>query len=212
MSSPKPPIANATLMVFGAGGHGRVVADAALLENRWSRVIASDRNPATCHGELLPGVSLIDDASANLLNPVVHIAIGNNPARERESALWGHDRLGCVIHPAAVLSPSSDIGAGCFVAAGAIVGPNAQIGVGTIVNHGAVIDHDVSIGAFSHIAPNATLGGGAKLGQRVLIGAGAVVLPSVVVADDVVVGAGTVVPGDLLQAGTYAGVPARRMT
>lgn len=211
MSSPKSLTTDAALMVFGAGGQGRVVADAALCANRWLRVIASDRNQAACHGELLPGVPLLDDASARLLNPLLHIAIGNNHARERESALWGHGRLVSVIHPAALVSAFSDIADGCFVAAGAVVGPNARIGMGAIVNHGAVIDHDVAVGAFSHIAPNATLGGGVKVGQRVLIGSGAVVLPSVLIADDVIVGAGAVVHGNLLQAGTYAGVPARRI-
>ena len=211
MSSPKSLTANATLMVFGAGGHGRVVADAALFASRWLRVIASDRNPDACHGELLPGVPLLDVASAKPLSPLLHIAIGNNQLRERESDLWGHDCLVCVIHPAALISPFSDIADGSFIAAAAVVGPNARIGMGVIVNHGAVIDHDVTVGAFSHIAPNATLGGGVKVGQRVLIGSGAVVLPSVVIADDVVVGAGAVVHGNLLQSGTYAGVPARRI-
>jgi UDP-3-O-[3-hydroxymyristoyl] glucosamine N-acyltransferase len=73
------------------------------------------------------------------------------------------------------------------------------------------VDHEAVVGAFSHIAPNASLGGQAKLGQRVLVGSGAVVLPSVVIGDDVTIGAGSVVTTHLLEPGTYAGAPARKI-
>ena len=201
----------AALLVFGAGGHGRVVADAALLCSHWSSVTASDRNPTSCQGELLPGVPLVAVASVPRLAGFVHIAIGSSAARENEAASWGPDRLATVLHPASTVSPFSRLAAGCFVAAGAVVGPAASVGCCVIINHGAVVDHDVEIGAFSHIAPNASLGGHVKVGRRVLIGAGAVVLPSMVIGDDVTVGAGAVVSTHLLEAGTYAGIPARRI-
>lgn len=206
------------LLVFGAGGHGRVVADAALRALAWGQVLASDRDPLQCLGSLLPGVPLKDAAAAEALigQPQapfqVHVAIGYNAARAKEVAFWGLDRLVSVIHPFASVSPFSVLEAGCFVAAGAVVAPGAQVGVAGIVNHGAVVDHDVRVGGFCHVAPNASLGGGVTLGQRVLIGAGAVVLPGLTVGDDVVVGAGAVVRESLLEPGIYAGVPARKLT
>ena len=211
MSSPKPSYSNAALLIFGAGGHGRVVADAAMLENRWAAIVSSDRNTSLCQGELLPSIPMRSPEEALSLNPVVHIAIGANRAREKEAELWGFKRLICIFHPASTVSRFSNIAAGCFVAAGAVIGPSASLGLGVIINHGAVIDHDVQIGAFSHIAPNATLGGGVTVGQRVLIGAGAVVMPSMTIVDDVIVGAGAVVCAHLVQAGTYAGIPARKI-
>ncbi|MES2910448.1 MAG: NeuD/PglB/VioB family sugar acetyltransferase [Pseudomonadota bacterium] len=200
-----------SLMIFGAGGHGRVVADAALLEGSWPEVFASDRNASSCQGELLPGVQLRPVDALSSADIGVHIAIGNNRARQQEAAVCGHERLVSVIHPAATVSPFSYISKGSFVAAGAIVGPAASVGVGVIVNHGAVVDHDVEVGAFSHIAPNAVLGGHVKTGQRVLVGAGAVVLPMKIVGDDVTIGAGTVVNEDLLEPGVYAGIPVRKI-
>jgi acetyltransferase-like isoleucine patch superfamily enzyme len=79
-----------------------------------------------------------------------------------------------------------------------------------IVNHGAVVDHDVRVGDFSHIAPRAGLGGGVTVGKRVLIGTGACILPGLAICDDAVIGAGAVVHQDVVEAGVYAGVPARR--
>jgi sugar O-acyltransferase (sialic acid O-acetyltransferase NeuD family) len=211
MSSSKPFAAEPPLLIFGAGGHGRVLADAALLERQWINIVVSDRKLPENQSELFPGIRLLTADAALALDPLVHIAIGNNHFRQKEAAAWGHERLVSVVHPAAVVSAFSSVGAGSFVAAGAVIGPSAKVGMGVIVNHGAVVDHDVEVGAFSHIAPNASLGGHAKLGQRVLIGSGAAVLPSVVIGDDVTVGAGSVVNINLLESGTYAGLPARKI-
>ena len=206
-ATPTPPL----LLLFGAGRHGRVVADAALLKNSWYRIVASDRDPAACQPAFLPGVEILELEFALGLHPEIHVAIGNNLSREREGIFFGVDRLVCVVHPAANVSPFSQRGSGCFIAAGAVVAPGARLGRGVIVNHGAVVDHDVQVGDFSHIAPNATLGGAVSVGRRVLIGAGAVVVPSMVVSDDVIVGAGAVVIHPLTAPGTYAGVPARKI-
>lgn len=200
-----------SLLIFGAGGHGRVVADAALAAGQWLRVLASDRDPSRCSGELLPGVALLPAYAATAAAGSVHVAIGDGLARAREVAALPAGLLATVIHPKASVSRHAKVASGCFIAAQAVVGPNATLGVCVIVNHGAVVDHDVSVGDFSHVAPLAALGGGAKLGQRVLVGSGASVLPGVRVGDDIVIGAGAVVAGDLAEAGTYAGVPARRL-
>ncbi|WP_338050797.1 acetyltransferase [Ramlibacter algicola] len=200
--------AHTTLLILGAGGHGRVVADAALAQGTWERVCASDRDPDRCHGELLPGVPLqAPDAPGPA---AVHIAIGAATGREREARAASLP-LATVVHPHASVSPLARVGAGSFVAAQAVLAPLAQLGSCVIVNHGAVIDHDCVVGDFSHVAPLAALGGQARVGARVLVGAGAHLLPGVRVCDDVVIGAGAVVRSDIDVPGVYAGVPARRV-
>lgn len=205
------PADQPALLVFGGGGHGRVVADAALLSGAWSSLLASDRNPARCQEALLPGVPSYEAEAAAERVAQVHVAIGDNRSREREARAWGLERLVAVLHPRAAVSPWATVGAGSFVAAQAVLAPGARVALGVIVNHGAVVDHDAAVGNFSHIAPQAALGGFVQIGARVLIGAGAVVLPGVRIADDVVVGAGAVVRHDIETPGTYAGVPARRV-
>lgn len=208
MNTPTQALSN--LLILGAGGHGRVVADAALRQAAWAHVSATDRNPQRCIGELLPGVTL--KAAAALDTPApVHIAIGDGQARQAEAARLGPDRLTSVIHPMASVSPHASIGAGCFIAAQAVIGPNAELGQGVIVNHGAVVDHDASVGDFAHIAPRAALGGGVRVGAGVLIGAGSAVLPGLSICTGVVVGAGAVVHQTLTEPGVYVGVPARRV-
>lgn len=196
-----------SLLILGAGGHGRVVADAALAQGR--RVRITDRDAARVSEEVLPGLRVEALDAAVAASSEVHVAIGSAAARAREAQAIGLP-LATVVHPHASVSPHASVGAGSFVAARAVVAPGACLGVSVIVNHGAVVDHDVQVGDFSHVAPLAALGGNVRIGQRVLVGAGASVLPGVRVADDVVIGAGAVVR-EHLDAGVYAGVPARRV-
>jgi sugar O-acyltransferase (sialic acid O-acetyltransferase NeuD family) len=199
------------LVILGAGGHGRVVADAALAQGAFGAVLASDRDPQRCHGELLPGVRILPLEEAHALPCALHVAIGSGAAREREASAFGERSLATVVHPRAVVSPHAHVGGGSFVAAQAVVAPGARLGTCVIVNHGAVVDHDVQVGDFSHVAPLAALGGGARIGRHVLVGAGACVLPGVNICDGVTLGAGAVVPAPIAEPGVYAGVPARRV-
>ncbi|MGE4242761.1 NeuD/PglB/VioB family sugar acetyltransferase [Ramlibacter sp.] len=201
-----------TLVILGAGGHGRVVADAALAQGRWRRVVATDADPARWHGELLPGVALLPLAEAMALDGAqIHIAIGRAAARVKEFAALQAHAFASVVHPAAAASAFAQVGLCTFIAAQAVVAPQARIGHCVIVNHGAVVDHDCEVGDFAHIAPQAALGGGVRVGARVLVGSGARILPGLAIADDVILGAGAVVTRSIAEPGTYAGLPARRI-
>ena len=199
-----------SLLILGAGGHGRVVADAAQRQGAWAAVAATDRNASRCSGELLPGVALRAPAALDEA-PSVHVAVGDNAARRRECEAVGLHRLATVIHPQASVSPHAQLAGGCLVAAQAVVAPYARLGHGVIVNHAAVVDHDAAVGAFTHVAPGARLGGGVSIGAGVLVGAGASVLPGRKVCDGAVIGAGAVVNRDIDEPGTWAGLPARRI-
>lgn len=202
-----------SLLIVGVGGHGKVVADA-VLESvaRWHSISATDADEKKCIGFLIDSVPIVLAGMAKkLTNNLVHISIGNNAWREKESIDWGLSRCVTIVHPRASVSKNSEIDRGCFVAAAAVVGPSVFLSSGVIVNHSAVIDHDCVIGEYSHIAPNATLGGGVKIGNRVLIGSGSVVMPGLKITDNVVVGAGAVVTKSIYSSGVYVGIPAKKI-
>lgn len=198
-----------TLLILGAGGHGRVVADAAIAQG-WKRIVVSDRDPARVGQQLLAGVAVLPLDEAVSQSDAVHVAIGSAASREREAKAIGLP-LATVTHPRASVSTHAEVGAGCLLAAQCVVAPGARIATAVIVNHGAVVDHDAQVGDFTHIAPLVALGGAARIGSRVLLGSGSKVLPGVRVGDDIVVGAGAVVHANLEVPGVYAGVPARRV-
>lgn len=199
------------LLVFGAGGHGRVVLDAALAVGSWQTIHVSDRDPSKWGLRLASGVTVRHPQDDELRESAIHVAIGDNGARRREAKQWGVPWLTAIVHPRAVVSATAHVRAGAFVAAGAIIGPDAQVGEGCIINHGAIVDHGCQVGAYSHVAPGATLGGDVVIGTDVLLGARSVLLPGVRVADGTIVGAGCVVCRSIDEAGVYAGVPARRI-
>lgn len=200
------------LIVFGAGGHGRVAADAALASGAFARVVASDRNPASWGGELLPGVPIVspDDAAALPGPRRLHVAIGDNATRSAEAQrVCALGPLATIVHPRASVAASARIGAGCLIAAQSVVGPMVELGAGVIVNHAAVVDHDCRIAAWAHIAPGARLGGAVHVGEAALVGAGSTVLRDLRVGAGATLGAGAVLLQDQPDGAAWAGVPAR---
>lgn len=200
-----------TLILIGAGGHGKVVCEAVRLEHPNLEVQIFDDNARLSGMSLLGKRITVPVPSEFSQKQSVHIAIGDNRTRMRiaKRCMEQGATLQTVRHPAAVVSPTATIAPGCLIAAGAIVGPEACLGTGVIVNHGAIVDHENRLGNWCHLAPRAALGGGVILGEGVLIGAGAVILPGRRVGDWAVVGAGAVVTHDVPAGAIVVGVPAR---
>jgi sugar O-acyltransferase (sialic acid O-acetyltransferase NeuD family) len=202
------------LILIGAGGHARVVFDAAMASGAWRTIEVRD-DVAVPSGTAFDGRPV----SAPALPPAVaadasaHVAIGHNATRHAlvESLRARNVALAIVLHPRACVSSRAQIALGAFVAAQAVVGPMARVGHGSIINHAAIIDHDCEIGDWCHVAPGAILGGGVIVGIGALIGAGAVLLPGVRVGDGATVGAGAVVTKTVAAESVVAGVPAREL-
>lgn len=203
------------IILFGAGGHAKVVLDALLLARPGTTVHILDDDPAA-EGRTLLGLPVVGGrgwiAEHGRGLPVVP-AIGSNAARAAfaQWVLDGGGSLAAVVHPNACVAASARLGAGCFVAAGAVVNADAEIGGAAIVNTRASVDHDCRIGFAAHIAPGVTLCGAVDVGSRTLIGAGATVIPCVRIGAGATVGAGSVVLRDVEDGARLSGNPARRM-
>ncbi|MBB6012246.1 sugar O-acyltransferase (sialic acid O-acetyltransferase NeuD family) [Aquamicrobium lusatiense] len=200
------------LLVLGCGGHGRVVADAALDCGYDAVAFLDDAHATVKPGspfEVLGPIAKMQDLAGDW--PAAIAAIGDNERRlELFMRLRAHGfRLPCIVHPSAVVSRAAGLGEGVFVAAGAIVNTGARIGDAAILNTGSRIDHDCHIGTASHIAPGATLSGNVKTGEKVWLGTGCSVRQGVTIGSGAVVGVGAAVVGDLAPHRTYVGVPAR---
>lgn len=199
------------LLILGCGGHGRVVADAAL-ECGYDEIAFLDdvdqsRSPAGARilGPMSSAGEFLDSW------PSAVAAVGDANMR---LALFGILRkhgfqTPNVIHPSAIISRGAVLGNGIVVAAGAIINVGAHIGNAVIVNTGARIDHDCVIGAGSHLAPGVTLSGGVTVGERVWLGTGCAVRQGVKIGSGAVIGVGSAVVSDLQSGLVYAGVPAR---
>ena len=194
------------LLVVGAGGHAKVVIDAA---EEAGFEIAGIIGTATDVPEILGHpVSL---SSEGLQADGFIAAIGDNATRARYFAEYARAGLPpfSVSHPSAIVGKDVSIGDGTFVAAGVIVNAGARIGVDAILNTGCIVDHDCVIGEHSHIGPQVALCGAVTLGEGVLFGVGSCASPRASVGAWSVVGAGAAVVGDLPARTVCVGVPAR---
>ncbi|MCC7406730.1 MAG: acetyltransferase [Phycisphaeraceae bacterium] len=205
-SAPDRPHAG-RLIIYGAGGHGLVVAEAAAAAG-WSVLcFVDDRYPAQpVAGWHVQPRTMLKDADA-----AVHVAIGHNAARQRvtEELTRSGMTLATVVHPTAWVSPSTQISPGVYIGPHAVVNGLTAIGPGAIINSAAVVEHHVRIGAFAHVGPRAVLAGRAVVGDGAMLGAGAILLPQAKAGDQAIIGAGAVVLHEAPPGQTVAGVPSK---
>ncbi len=204
-----------SLAILGAGGHARVVADAAEAAG-WGAVrMFDDAWPARATNGPWPVVGRRDDLLADLAAyDGVIVAIGDCRARlDHHRALREAGApLRSVVHPRAWISPHAALGAGSVAMACAVVNVGAVVGEACILNTGATVDHDCRLGDGVHVAPGAHLSGAVVVGERSWIGVGAAVRQGITIGDDVMVGAGAVVVRPIPSRLTVVGSPARPHT
>ena len=164
------------LLIIGAGGHGRAVAEAVLAGGE-SMVAGflDDAFPELKRVWEMPVLGRVADlAQWRDVADFAIVAIGNNVFRQRttEGMRAAGFSLMTVAHPRAIVSPTAVVGEGSAIMAGAIVGTEACLGEGVIVNCGAVVDHHCRVGDFGHLGVNAAMGGASVLGRQAWMQAG----------------------------------------
>lgn len=211
------------LLIFGAGGHAREVA----------QLVADINQSQLPHYKLL---GFLADAGANTRNPThlpapflgdatwlqehpgvqVVIAIGESSARrnvaQRLLRIQPYLHFATLIHPRAWLASRITVGKGSVIFAGALVNVDVTIGVHASLNLGCTISHDCILGDYVSLGPGVHLAGRVVLGECVDVGIGASFLPLASVGPDAVIGAGALVTHHLPAGCTAIGIPARALS
>lgn len=199
------------VIIIGAGGHGKVVADIILRAGDTVLGFLDDdpHLPPAIAG--IPLLGTVSDYS-KFPDAVFVIAVGNHTIRQKLVSQLTDVIWYTAIHPSAVVSPvDTYIGEGTVIMANAVVNPGAVIGRHCIINTSAVVEHDNRLGDFIHLSVGAKLGGSVTVGNNTFIGIGSSVINNITVACDSIIGAGSVVLRDLSVPGTYVGIPAKRI-
>lgn len=197
------------LIIIGAGGHGKVIADNAVKNGYTDINFVDDSLKGECLGFPVIGpVSEIESFNDGKTDFI--IAIGNNSIRkeiaEKYDLNWA-----TLIHPSAQIAMNVSVGKGTVVMAGAVINVCATVGNHSIINTNSVVEHDNIIGDYVHISPGVALGGTVNIGSCSHIGLGADVINNITICDGCVIGAGSVVVKDIRDSGTYVGVPMRKI-
>jgi len=203
------------LLVFGASGHGKVAADAAIAAGWVVRGFADDA--ADKRGRLLLDLPVIATGMAEAAAFCLHddaflvIGVGDNRIRQRLflAAQQAGVRFATVVHPRAAVAPSARLGAGTVVFAGVAVNCDAVIGADVILNTGATVDHDCIIGDHAHLSPGVHLGGTVHVGPGTHLGVGVAVSPNLELGAWSIVGVGAAVVANIPDAVVAYGVPAK---
>ena len=187
------------VVIFGTGGHAKVVADIVRGQPELKLVAFYSANK-NMSNFLDVNHYHQDDLKNNSHNCGV-VAIGDNFLRHMVVELVKKAKPNfeflTVVHSAAVVSNSVKLGAGSVVMANAVVNPDSKVGEHVILNTSCSVDHDAQLEDFVSIAPKACLGGNVKVGYASAVSIGAVVTHGRSIGSHCVIGAGAVVVDDV---------------
>ena len=196
---------NKKLAIIGAGGHGKVVGEIALLNQYEIITFFDDKEneikefPFTISGSL-------DYLKAHLKNyDAFFVAIGENKIRFNIIEWLKKNKMNIVslVHPRSTISKFSSLGIGTCVMANAVINAGTLIKDGVIINSSASIDHDCVIENFAHISPNCSLSGSVRIGKFSHLGTGTSIHPGINIGNNVKTAVGSKVFKDILDDTVY---------
>ncbi|WP_458699889.1 acetyltransferase [Sulfurospirillum sp. 1307] len=174
---------NKSIYIYGASGHGLVVADIAMACGYDDVIFVDDGENEY--------IAFEDIKTTN--NIPLAFGIGNNTIRARLfERVQNHSfEIVSLIHPSSIVSSSATIGKGTVVMPNVIVNAKATIGDGVILNTSCIIEHECIIEDFVHVSPNVALAGNVKVEKYSHIGIGSQVIQGIMIGNNTIIGAGS---------------------
>lgn len=204
-------------IIWGAGGHASVVADAIkACGDELLGFIDTVTYTTTRNGFLgLPVWNGIAVALADKNVYEIEIAFGFGHCAARLKGYNLLHEMGIsvkqVVHPAAVVSTYATLGQGVYVAPNAVVEAGCVIGDVSIINTSSVVCHGSKIHQAVAICPGVLIGGNVDIGSQSWIGIGSVIKDRVCIGEKCFIGAGALVLKDIQSGFLAYGVPAKEI-
>ena len=171
------------IYIYGASGHGLVVADIAKSSGYTDIVFVDDEKKEYLSFEEIQNNNHIPIA----------FGIGDNNIRAKlfEKVQRNKFKIVSLIHSSAIISPSAIIDKGTVVMPNVIVNAHAHIGQGVILNSGCIIEHESCIGNFVHISPHVAVAGNVHIGNNTHIGIGSQIIQNIEIGNNCIIGSGS---------------------
>lgn len=161
------------LIILGAGGHGKVVADISKQTGKYKEICFLDDN--SLDAEVIGKCyQYLEFQSADT---EMYPAFGNNTVRIQweNKLLEAGISLAKIIHPLAYVSPLAEVASGCVIMPYTVVNTGTKIKKACIINIGAMVDHDCILEEGCHLAPGAIVKGENHLSEGMKVDSGEVV-------------------------------------
>ena len=203
------------VIIIGASGHARVIAD--IIKKSNDEIVGFLDDNAEIQGKtIFDGKIVLGDTSEEFVRKYADcyfiIGIGNNRVRKIISKKYPNIKWYTAIHPSAIIGSNVEIGEGSVLMGGTVINTETKIGKHCIINTCASLDHDNILENFVHISPGAHLAGTVKVMEGTWICAGVTVINNVTIGKNNVIGAGaTVIKNIEEENSTYIGVPIKKL-
>ena len=201
------------IILLGANGHAKVIIDMLHKQKRevYDDIFLLDDNSELL-GHTIMGHKVVGQISecTKYEDSKFVISIGKNAVCKSLAQKYDLDYM-TLIHPSAIIGEEVHIAKGSVVMAGAVINSGAVIGEHCIVNTGATVDHDCRIANYVHLSPGVHLGGTVSIDEGTWLGIGSCCKNNIHIGKQVIIGAGGVVVRDILESGTYVGVPVKKI-
>jgi sugar O-acyltransferase (sialic acid O-acetyltransferase NeuD family) len=208
------------LIILGAGGTSREIADAVAAinrqETRWNLLGFLDDDPAK-HGQFVSGHPVLGPISSAQQYPgrfIAGVARAGDPDRRGRVVVASglpRERFATIIHPSASVSSRARLGSGTAVLQSTAITVDTLIGDHALIHYNVSIAHDCVIEDFVTIAPGATVLGSVRVSEGSYLGARSVIMNGLTVNRGALVGIGAVVIADVPSGVTVFGNPAMPM-
>ncbi len=192
------------IYIYGAGGHGLVVASIA-------KACGFEKIRFIDDGENeFPSLKdVISDIKGK--NIPIALGIGSNRIRKKifDNLIEEEIKILTLIHPTSIISEDVEIGIGTVIMPNVIINTKAKIGIGVILNSGCIIEHECIIGNFVHISPGVALAGRVEIGELTHVGIGSSIIQNITIGRNCIIGAGSVIVDSIPDNKKAYGVPCR---
>lgn len=203
------------VVIIGASGHARVIAD--IIKSSGDEIVGFLDDNMDIQGNVIFEDKIVlgttkEENIERYKDNFFIIGIGSNRVRKFISEKYPNLKWYTAIHPSAIIGSNVEIGEGSVLMGGTVINTGTKIGKHCIINTCASLDHDNILDNFVHISPGAHLAGTVRIMDGTWICAGVTVINNITIGKNNIIGAGaTVIRNIEVENSTYIGVPVRKI-
>jgi sugar O-acyltransferase (sialic acid O-acetyltransferase NeuD family) len=204
-----------TLAIIGSGHLGQQIANYAISDNHYSKVVFFDdfsNDKSVNEFQILGNSDAVEQEFKKQMFDELLIGIGYKHLEVRKQMFDKFNEkipFGKIIHSSSWVDETAIINKGCVIYPSCTIDAYSVIGHNSILNVSCTIAHDTNVGNHCFLSPRVALAGYVSIGDQSIIGINATIIDNINITNKTQIGGGTVVIENIDKAGLYVGNPQR---